>query len=92
LAYSQAATPPWLEHVPLWCWLKLYVPSTHLAVAPAGTVLEVIGRCAQITREGVAMTIPVPEDGMGVIVPPAWSGSSTLELWTRTRQPTEWPR
>ncbi|CAL8472886.1 protein of unknown function [Caballeronia sp. S22] len=21
--HSQLATPPWREHVPLWCWLKL---------------------------------------------------------------------
>ena len=35
-AYSQRATPPWDEHVPLRDSLKLYVPSSHSAVAPSG--------------------------------------------------------
>ena len=32
--------------MPLRCWLKLYVPSLHLAVAPAGTLLSVLTPCA----------------------------------------------
>jgi hypothetical protein len=32
------ATPPWLEQVPERCWLNEYVPSLHLAVAPAGAL------------------------------------------------------
>lgn len=34
--YSQLATPPCPEQVPRRDWLKLYVPSPHCAVAPAG--------------------------------------------------------
>ena len=36
--YNHSAMPPWPEHVPLLLWLKLYVPSAHLADAPAGTL------------------------------------------------------
>jgi hypothetical protein len=34
---SQSPTPPWCEHVPRRCWLKLYVPSRHFSLAPLGT-------------------------------------------------------
>jgi hypothetical protein len=33
---SQAATPPWCEHVPECVCEKEYVPSLHRAVAPGG--------------------------------------------------------
>jgi hypothetical protein len=44
VAYSHSATPPWCEQVPLRCWLQLYVPSLHFALAPAGTDSEA-GEC-----------------------------------------------
>ena len=44
---SQLATPPWPEHVPWRCWLKLYLPSLHLAVAPLGADDAALGRCTQ---------------------------------------------
>jgi hypothetical protein len=34
--HSHADTPPWPEQVPWRFWEKLYVPSLHRAVAPAG--------------------------------------------------------
>jgi hypothetical protein len=32
------ATPPWREHVPVWCLLCEYDPSLHCAVAPVGSL------------------------------------------------------
>lgn len=46
-AYSQRATPPWCEQVPWRCWLKLYDPSTHWAVAPGGAEAAWVGRGTQ---------------------------------------------
>ena len=37
--YNHRFTPPCREQVPRLDWLKLYVPSRHSAVAPAGGVL-----------------------------------------------------
>jgi hypothetical protein len=33
VAHSHSATPPWPEHIPPWCWLKLYELSRHFAPA-----------------------------------------------------------
>jgi hypothetical protein len=45
--YSQTATPLCLEHVPLRLCENEYVPSLHLAVAPAGAEEAAIGRWMQ---------------------------------------------
>jgi len=44
LPHNQLATPPWCEHVPRRLLLKLYVPSRHRAVAPAGAAEQFSGR------------------------------------------------
>jgi hypothetical protein len=45
--WIQRATPPWCEHVPDACWEKLYDPSRHFAVAPAGALDAFVGRRTQ---------------------------------------------
>ena len=47
ILYRQIATPPWCEHVPRACLLKLYEPSRHWALDPGGAapVLLLLGEC-----------------------------------------------
>jgi hypothetical protein len=57
LPSSQAATPPWWEHVPEWVLEKLYVPSLHRAVAPRGAVD--VGAATAVVADMVAAAVVV---------------------------------
>src|SRR5262249_3448846 len=50
-AHSHSRTPPWDEHVPLWCSLKLQVPSLQRAVAPGGSLSDSSGLQTMLPEE-----------------------------------------
>ena len=83
--YNHAATTPWCEHVPLWLWLKLYVPSLHCVVAPAALRTESgVERSGSVPGRklecGFALAVPLAHlVNLSTSVPPFWIAYITIE-------------